>query len=75
MKDRFCPYHQGFVLDEGFKFIPHPATGTSRGMCPSCQAKRKRPHHELVALAAREKAERDAYRAMRNIKVKGIENE
>ena len=60
MADRYCPYHQGFVADEGFKVILHPSSGTQRGMCPACQARRKQPRAELQALADSERAARSA---------------
>lgn len=60
MAKRYCPYHQGFVADEGFKVIHHPSSGTQRGMCPSCQERRKQPRAALQALANSERAARSA---------------
>lgn len=58
MKERYCAYCVRFRHDEGFKQIFHPKTGSQRGMCPACQATRKKPRSELAALAEREKIER-----------------
>lgn len=60
MADRYCPYHQGFVADEGFKVIFHANSGTQRGMCPACQERRKQPRATLQALADSERAARSA---------------
>ena len=60
MADRYCPYHQGFVVDEGFKVIFHTNSGTQRGMCPSCQERRKQPRAALQALADSERSARSA---------------
>jgi hypothetical protein len=59
-KERYCPYHQGFVADEGFRIVTDPKSRTKRGMCPSCQAKRRLPRETLQALAERDRAERSA---------------
>jgi hypothetical protein len=59
-KERYCPYHQGFVADEGFRIVVDPRSNTKRGMCPGCQAKRRMPRATLQALADRDRAERSA---------------
>ena len=59
-KDRYCPYHQGFVPDEGFRTITDPRSNTKRGMCPGCPAKRRLPRSTLQQLADRDRAERSA---------------
>jgi hypothetical protein len=58
MSQRFCLYCQKFRLDVGFKFVVHPQTNRTRGMCPACQEVRKKPREELVALAKKQKEER-----------------
>jgi hypothetical protein len=60
MKKRFCPYGQHFVDDAGFVFVLHPKSMTKRGMCPTCQAKRRLPRSEIERMT---KEERDARRA------------
>jgi hypothetical protein len=47
-----------FRPNTGFKLVPHLATKSTRGMCPVCQEIRKKPAHELEALAHREREER-----------------
>lgn len=60
MAERYCPYGQHFVADEGFRIVVDPRSNTKRGMCPGCQAKRRMPRAELQALADRDRAERSA---------------
>ncbi|VTU31828.1 hypothetical protein H4CHR_02887 [Variovorax sp. PBS-H4] len=60
MAERYCPYHRGFVVDEGFRIVVDHRSNTTRGMCPACQAKRRLPRAELQALADRDRAERAA---------------
>lgn len=55
---RYCAYCRMHKSGEGFRTTIHHASGTPRGMCPSCQDTRKRPREELEALAVRERAER-----------------
>jgi hypothetical protein len=60
MKKRFCPYGQHFVDDVGFIFKMHAKSMTKRGMCPSCQAKRKLPRAVLDRMTKEEKEARRA---------------
>jgi hypothetical protein len=59
-KERYCPYHQGFVADEGFRIVVDVRSNTKRGMCPACQEKRRQPRAALQALADRDRSERAA---------------
>lgn len=56
---RFCMYCSNWRDTYGFKMVLHTQTGSKRGMCPSCQELRKRPHAELVELAEKEKQQRN----------------
>lgn len=59
-KQRFCPYGQHFVDDEGFRFVLHAKSQTKRGMCPSCQAKRKLPRAVIDRMTEEEREGRRA---------------
>lgn len=59
MSERYCPYCTRFKPDVGFKQILHPPTRSNRGQCPQCQDLRKKPHKELVAMAERDRIERN----------------
>ena len=58
VKERHCMYCAQFKQDIGFKFVIHMKSQTKRGMCPSCQTKRKIPHAQLIEMAERDKNER-----------------
>lgn len=60
MATRYCMYCLCFREDAGFIFILHPSSGTKRGQCPPCQARRKKPRAELEQMAKNEAAARSA---------------
>lgn len=59
LKERMCMYCSSFKPDVGFKFVSHLKSMTRRGMCTTCQDKRKIPHSTLIEMAAQDKLERN----------------
>lgn len=58
LRERFCPYCTQFKPDLAFKFVMHLKSQTKRGMCPSCQDRRKLPHSKLIEMAAQDKLDK-----------------
>ena len=60
--ERFCPYCSNYKPDKNFKTIFHFKSMTKRGMCPTCQGKRKLPHSKLIEMAEQDKIDKKANR-------------